>query len=80
MSAALYSRAKIVVEEEAEVSSFNDFAVKAIKQALRRIEEARIDAAFARMGQSEKYLRTTQEVSNNFAKSDWETLKISEGK
>lgn len=80
MSAALYSRAQHVVEEEDEISSFNDFAVKAIKQELRRLEEAKIDAAFARMGQNEKYLRTTERVSKQFAKNDRETLKIAEGK
>lgn len=80
MSAALYSRAQHVVEEIEEVSSFNDFAVKAIKEQLRRIEEAKIDAAFSRMGRDAKYLRTTGKVSKDFSKSDWETFKISEGK
>ena len=80
MSAALYSRAQHVVEEEDEISSFNDFAVRAIKEELRRREEARIDAAFARMGRNEKYLRTTEKLSGDFAESDWETLRISEGK
>jgi hypothetical protein len=80
MSAALYTRARHVVQEEEEISSFNDFAVKAIKQALRKIDEARIDAAFARLGQDEKYMRTTEKLSKSFAKNDWETLKISEGK
>jgi hypothetical protein len=80
LSAALYSRAQHVVDEEEEISSFNDFAIRAIKQELRRRDEARIDAAFARMGQDEKYLRATQAVSEDFANSDWETFKVSEGK
>ena len=80
MSSALYARARHVVDEIEEVASFNDFAVKAIKQELRRIEEAKIDAAFSRMGRDEKYLRTTEKVSKKFAKSDWETFNISKGK
>ena len=80
MSSSLYSQARAVIEETQEVGSFNDFAVNAIKEEVKRAREAKIDAAFARMGKDEKYLRTTAQVSGDFAKSDMETLKISEEK
>lgn len=80
LSAALYSRAQHAIAEADDVSSFNDLAVKAIKEELKRIEEARIDAAFSRMAKDEKYLRASAQVSDDFVTSDWETFKTSEGK
>jgi len=74
MSASLYSQARQALAEIEDVSSFNDFAVKAIKEELRRIEEARIDAAFSQMGKDEKYLRTTADISRDFVENDRETL------
>ena len=75
MPATLYSRARQALIEIEDVSSFNDFAVKAIKEELRRLEEARIDAAFSQMGKDEKYLRTTADVSRDFVENDRETLE-----
>jgi hypothetical protein len=80
MSSALYSQARAAMEEIEEVGSFNDFAVNAIKEEVKRAREAKIDAAFARMGKDEKYLRVSAEISRDFAKSDLETLKLSEEK
>jgi hypothetical protein len=74
MSADLYSQARQALAEIEDVSSFNDFAVRAIKEELRRLEEARIDAAFSQMGKDEKYLRTTADVSRDFVMNDKETL------
>jgi hypothetical protein len=75
MSADLYSQARQALAEIENVSSFNDFAVKAIKEELRRLEEARIDAAFSQMGKDEKYLRTTADISRDFVENDRETLE-----
>jgi len=75
MSAALYSQARQALAEIDDVSSFNDFAVKAIKDELRRIEEARIDAAFSQMGKDEKYLRATADISRDFVENDRQTLE-----
>jgi hypothetical protein len=77
LSAALYSKARQAVDEIDEVSSFNDFAVSAIQESLKRLEEAKIDAAFSRMGKDEKYLRVTADVSRDFSDNDGETLGIS---
>jgi hypothetical protein len=75
MPATLYSRARQALTEIEDVASFNDFAVKAIKEELRRIEEARIDAAFSQMGRDEKYLRTTADISRDFVENDIATLE-----
>jgi hypothetical protein len=75
MPTALYSRARQALTEIEDVASFNDFAVRAIKEELRRLEEARIDASFSRMGKDEKYLRTTADISRDFAANDSETLE-----
>ncbi len=80
ISAPLYCQARMAVDEGVEeITSFNDFVVKAVKEKLNRIREARIDAAFSEMGTDKKYLKTTAEVSRDFAKSDWQTFKVSEG-
>jgi len=76
MSAALYTEARHAVDEADDLTSFNDFAVRAIKEKMRRMEEARIDAAFARMGQNEKYLKATAKVFDDFASNDWDTLNM----
>lgn len=80
MSAALYTQARHVADEIEEISSFNDFAVRAIKEKMRRIEEARIDRAFSRMGQDPQYLKATAEVFRDFADNDWDTLNMSQEK
>lgn len=80
MSAALYTQARQVVDEIEEVSSFNEFAVRAIKEKMRRIEEARIDQAFARMGRDQKYLKATAQVFDDFASNDRETLNMDQEK
>jgi hypothetical protein len=80
MSAALYTQARQAVDENDEASSFNDFAVRAIKEKMRRIEEAKIDAAFARMGQDAKYLKATADVFRDFAENDWDTLNTDKEK
>ncbi len=81
MPAPLYRHAKQVVDEEIEeISSVNEFIVRAIQEKLKRINEAKIDAAFSGMGTDEKYLRTTGQISHEFATSDWQAFKVSEEK
>lgn len=79
ISEPLYRRARTAVDQGIEeIPSFNDFVVKAVKEKLRRIEEARIDAAFMRMGSDKKYLAATKSVFDDFSDSDWNTLNMSE--
>jgi len=80
MPAALYTQARHVVDELEEVGSFNEFAVRAIKEKMRRIEEAKIDEAFARMGQDPKYVKATADVFRDFADNDRDTLNMSREK
>jgi hypothetical protein len=80
MPAALYTQARHVVDELEEVGSFNEFAVRAIKEKVRRIEEAKIDEAFARMGQDPKYVKATADVFRDFADNDRDTLNMSREK
>lgn len=79
ISKPLYCRARMAVDEGIEeIPSFNDFVVKAVKEKLRRIEEARIDAAFKRMGSDKKYLAATESAFDDFSDNDWNTLNMSE--
>jgi hypothetical protein len=80
MSASLYSQARAVMEEIEQVHSFNDFAVNAIKEEIKRAKEARIDAAFSMMATDAKYRETTARISQDFEYSDWDALQIGEGK
>lgn len=81
MPAPLYRHAKQAVDEEIEeISSVNEFIVRAIQEKLKRINEAKIDAAFSGMGADAKYLRTTGNISREFAGSDWQAFKASAGK
>lgn len=80
MSAALYSQARAVMDEFEDVNSFNDFAINAIKEEIKRAKEARIDAAFSMMGSDSKYRHTTAQISRDFEHSDWDALRIAEGK
>ena len=76
ISVPLYSQARMAIEEGMEeAASFNDFVVAAVKEKLRRIQEAQIDEAFARMGSDKKYLQATETVSREFADNDLDTLQ-----
>ena len=75
ISKSLYCQARMAVDEGIEeIPSFNDFVVRAVKEKLRLIDEAKIDAAFMRMGSDKKYLAATRSVFDDFENSDWETL------
>ena len=81
MPAPLYRHAKQAVDDEIEeISSVNEFIVRAVREKLKRINEAKIDAAFSGMGADAKYLRTTGQISREFASSDWQAFKASEKK
>jgi hypothetical protein len=80
LAAPLYDQTKRAVDARAdEFPSVNEFVVRAVMEKLRRLEEQAIDAAFSRMGTDDKYLRATADISRDFARSDWEAFKISEG-
>jgi|HubBroStandDraft_6_1064221.scaffolds.fasta_scaffold00200_15 hypothetical protein len=46
------------------------------KEKSNRDNDARIDAAFSRMGKDEQYLRTTADVLRDFMENDRETLEV----
>jgi hypothetical protein len=46
------------------------------KEKSNRDNDARIDAAFSRMGKDEQYLRATADVLRDFVESDKETLAV----
>jgi len=50
------------------------------KEKSNRDGDARVDAAFSRMGKDERYLRTAADVLRDFVESDRETLEVSEPK
>jgi hypothetical protein len=71
----VYERAKAVVIRS-QASSFNEFVVQAIEEKVRRLTEAEIDAAFAQMANDADYQHTSIALAREFAKSDWEALKV----
>jgi hypothetical protein len=76
MPKKIYEAAKNVVEMREEVSSVNEFIVEAVKDKLREISEADIDAAFAEMANDPDYQRDAIAMANEFAKSDWEAFQV----
>lgn len=69
----VYERAKTVVVQS-QASSFNEFVIQAIEEKIRRLTEAEIDAAFAKMAEDADYQRSSIALASEFAKSDWEAF------
>lgn len=60
--------------------SRNSLIVQAIEEHLERLEQAWIDEQFSRMEQDERYRALNLQIVKEFEKSDWEALRIGEGK
>jgi hypothetical protein len=76
MPKMVYEQAKSAVEMREEVSSVNEFIVEAVKDKLREISEADIDAAFAQMANDPAYQRDSVALAKEFEKSDWEAFQV----
>lgn len=70
----VYERAKTAIVRS-QASSFNEFVVQAIEEKVRRLTEAEIDAAFARMADDPDYQRDSIALARAFERSDWEALE-----
>jgi hypothetical protein len=82
LPANLYNEAKSVVRKAkgAEGSlSLNDLILTALRGYLRLYKRRQIDAAFAGMAEDTGYQREARLMSEDFAASDWEALRLKEG-
>jgi len=69
----VYEQAKAVIGRTQGLS-FNEFAVRAIEEKVRRLTEEEIDAAFAQMAHDLDYRRDSVLLAREFERSDWEAL------
>lgn len=72
----LYDQARVVVDESN--SSMNDCIIAALKAFVKAYQRRQIDKAFAAMATDPDYLKEAQLITEEFERSDWETLQISE--
>lgn len=75
----LWERVKTAIKNR-EVKSQNAFIVRALEVYLEQLEEAWIDAEFARMKNDEKYKAVNLQIAEEFARSDWEAFQSNEKK
>ncbi len=76
----LYEEARLVVKKRAtEATSLNELLVCALRDKLKQLRRARIDAAFVGMKSDADYQRESARLAEQFAANDWETLRLSEG-
>src|SRR5579862_63163 len=71
----LYQQLKSMVEKQRGGPSLNDLMVTAIRGYVKACRRKQIDAAFAGMAQDPGYQREAQQISEDFAVSDWEALR-----
>jgi hypothetical protein len=76
MPKVVYEEAKTIVQRREEVSSVNEFIVEAVKDKLREISEAEIDAAFVLMASDPDYTRDAIAMTREFEKSDWDAFQV----
>ncbi len=80
----LYQEAKHFVEaakaNESSSLSVNDFFVTAIQAYVKLQERREVDAAFALMADDPAYQAEAIALSEEFAASDWEALRLSEAR
>lgn len=77
---SLYNEAKSVVNNGTEKArSLNDFIVDSLRERLRHIREARLDAQFAEMRNDRRYQEHATKIASEFEDSDWEALRMVEG-
>jgi metal-responsive CopG/Arc/MetJ family transcriptional regulator len=59
--------------------SRNDFVARALQRELAAQQRAAIDAAFAAMAEDTAYQAEAQVLTEVFAQTDWEALRLAEG-
>ncbi len=77
LPAELLEAADSAVSEGA-ARSRNEFVALALRHELAAQKRARIDAAFTEMAQDHEYQKDTEQISNQFAATDWEAFKLAE--
>lgn len=75
----LYDAARKAVENgKTEATSFNELLVNSLDAALRQLKRAQIDAEFAEMRNDAQYRRESDNLAEQFAANDAETLRSAE--
>ena len=75
----LYEEAREVVGTGCtEATSLNELLVDALRQKLRELRRAQIDAGFAEMKNDAQYRRESDILEDEFATNDRETLRLPE--
>jgi len=78
---ALCAEAEVfVVGEHRSAGSLNQLVCESLKEKIRSLKQQKIDEAFAGMATDEKYQKLTQQISEDFATSDWHSLRESESR
>lgn len=75
----LVEQATVAVKRGA-ARSRNQLIAQALEAYLRELQESQIDAQFAEMAEDEKYRALALQVTQEFERSDWEALQLSESK
>jgi len=75
---ALVEQADALVARGA-ARSRNRLISEALEKYLKQLEEAHIDAQFARMAHDARYVKQQLQLAQEFAHSDWEALQLGEG-
>jgi hypothetical protein len=57
----------------------NDLLVDSLRERLKQLRRAGIDAEFAGMKNDEAYQRESSVLAEQFATSEWEALRLAEG-
>ena len=75
----LYEQARDVLGTgTTEATSLNELLVEALRQKLRELRRAQIDAGFAEMKNDAQYRRESDILEDEFATNDRETLRLPE--
>ena len=76
---AVYDQAKPLVEEGiANVDSFNDLVIAAIRAYIKMARRRQIDLAFKGMAEDSDFQKQAKRISAEFESSDWEALELGE--
>lgn len=74
LPASLRARIQSAIKQGVAPSQ-NTFIIQALEEHLARVEQARIDAEFAHMGEDESYRTLQLQIAAEFAHADWEALQ-----
>ena len=75
----LYDEARKAVESRrTDATSLNELVVNSLNATLKRLTREEIDADFASMRSDAQYRRESDNLAEQFAKNDAETLKSAE--